>query len=167
MKKLLLILAAISLLGLDASSAVPPKYSGTWILNREKSEGLTGGLAGSEIILVVSQDSQKIHVEQKVRIRGREQPSQELIWNLDGSETTAEVVRPMAGTMNLKARWVESKKVLELDSSIKGEDQGKPISVSIKEVWQLINNGNSLRITRTRTSPQGAQSFILFFDKQR
>src|SRR5215813_14962282 len=119
MKKLLLILAAISFVGLIRVWAAPSTYAGTWILNREKSNGLTGGLADSEILLIVTQDDKRIFVEQKVKIRGREQPSQELIWNLDGSETTADVVRPMAGTMNLKARWVEVAKLLELFSSIK------------------------------------------------
>ena len=166
MKRPLSITAAIFFLFLIAASAAPFKYSGTWLLNRDKSEGLSGALAGAAITLLVSQDDKRIHVEQQVKIRDRQQPSQELIWNFDGSETTAEVVRPMAGTMRLKARWIEASQTLELYSSISGDDDGKEISVTTKEVWELLPGGKSLRITRTRTSPQGKQTFKLVFDKQ-
>ena len=166
MKKFSLIFSALALICFQTTGAEPLKYDGIWLLNRDKSQGLTGGLAGAEITLVVSQDSKRIHVEQKIGIRGRLQPSQELIWNLDGSKTTAEVSRPMAGTMNLTARWIEAGKILELNSSIEGTDQGKEVAVSTRELWQLLNHGKSLKITRTRNSPQGRQSFTLFFDKQ-
>lgn len=166
MKKSTSIFLAMAVLCLSSVNAAPLKYSGSWVLNREKSEGLTGAMDGAEILIVVSQDDKRIHVEQKVNIRGRQQPSQEMIWNLDGSETTAEVVRPMAGTMRLKAKWNEAGKTLDLHSSIQGNDQGKEISVTVKEIWELLDNGKSLKITRLRTSPQGRQAFRLFFDKQ-
>ncbi|MDX2032800.1 MAG: hypothetical protein SF339_19135 [Blastocatellia bacterium] len=166
MIKLLFVLVALmpALASLPSSYA-PPKYAGHWKLNREKSEGLTGGLAGAEILLIVSQDDRKIFVEQKVKIRGHQQPSQELIWNLDGSETSAEVSRPMAGTMSLKARWLENLRTLELYSSITGNDQGKEVAVVTKESWELLNNGKSLRILRSRNAPQGRQTFKLHFDR--
>lgn len=170
MKKLALFCMAIGLLSFPAVHAAPMKFTGNWILNRAKSEGLTGAMEGAEILLAVSQDDKRIHVEQKVNIRGRRQPSQELIWNLDGSETTAEVVRPMAGTMHLTAKWNEAARTLDLHSSIgasiKGDDQGKEVSVTVKEIWELLDNGKSLKITRLRNSPQGRQAFRLFFDKQ-
>lgn len=165
MKLLFALLTLLPMLASLPASFAPPKYAGNWKLIREKSEGLTGGLAGAEILLVVSQDDRKIFVEQKVRIRGHQQPSQELIWNLDGTESTLEVSRPMAGSMSLKARWLENLKTLELYSSITGNDQGKEVAVVTKETWELLNNGKSLRILRTRNSPQGRQTFKLHFDK--
>jgi hypothetical protein len=166
MKFVVLFFLAAGLLWFPAAHAAPQKFSGHWLLNREKSEGLTGAMAGAEILLVVSQDDKRIHIEQQVKIRGRQQPSQELIWNLDGSETTADVVRPMAGTIHLSAKWNEAGKTLDLHSRIKGEDQGKEVSVTTKEIWELFNNGKSLKVTRLRTSPQGRQAFRLVFDKQ-
>jgi len=143
-----------------------PKFAGTWILNREKSEGLTGGLGNAEILLIVAQDSKQISAEQKTIIRGREQPSRELNYKLDGSETDAEVVRPLAGTMKLKARWIESGKTLELISTVSGENEGKQTTITTKEQWQLIGKGDALKILRTRHSPQGTQIFKLYFEKQ-
>ncbi|MBS1790454.1 MAG: hypothetical protein JST85_22225 [Acidobacteria bacterium] len=140
-----------------------PKFEGTWILNREKSSGLTGALGNAEIRLIVNQNSKQLTAEQKVVIRNREQPSQELVYKLDGSENETEVVRPLAGTMKLKARWLEASKVLELHSAITGETEGKPATITTLEQWQLI--GDTLRIIRTRRSPQGTLTFKLVFEK--
>ena len=147
----------------QAKSGIP-KFDGTWVLNREKSSGLTGAFDKAEIHLVVTQDSQKLTAEQKVIIREREQPSQDLVYKLDGGENQIEVVRPLAGTMKLKARWIESTKTLELLSTIIGENEGKPAMISTQEHWQLT--GDTLKIVRNRKSPQGIQTFKLVFQKQ-
>jgi hypothetical protein len=156
------LMAASAVYG-QTKSAIP-KFDGTWALDREKSSGLTGALGNAGILMVVTQDAKQITAEQKVVIRNREQPSQELVYKLDGSESEAEVSRPMAGTMKLKARWLEKSKTLELHSVISGENQGQPATISILEQWQLI--GDTLRIIRTRKAPQGTTTFKLVFQKQ-
>ena len=149
-----------------ATAAAPPKFSGVWKLNRDKSEWLTGAMSNAEIRLIVTQDDKRITTEQKAIIKGREQPSQELVYNLDGSETAADVVRPLAGVMNLKASWVESSKTLELTSTITGDNDGKEATIKTREQWQLMENGRALQIVRARETPQGKQRFKLYFDKQ-
>ena len=122
-------------------------------------------MENAEIRLIVTQDQKRITSEQKVIIRGREQPSQELSYNLDGSETTADVVRPLAGAMNLNARWIENAKTLELNSTITGENNGKEVTVKTREQWQLMENGKALQIIRARESFQGKQRFKLYFER--
>ncbi len=158
-----LVFLAASAVDGQTKSAIP-KFDGTWALDREKSSGLTGALGNAEILMVVTQDAKQLTAEQKIVIRDREQPSQELVYKLDGSETEAEVSRPMAGTMKLKAKWLEKSKALELHSVISGENQGKPATISTLEQWQLI--GDTLRIIRTRKTPQGTTTFKLVFQKQ-
>ncbi|MGH9802884.1 MAG: hypothetical protein ACRD82_21160 [Blastocatellia bacterium] len=163
----LALLVTASVLGQSekqAKSAIP-KFEGTWVLNREKSSGLTGALGDAEIRLMVTQDGKQLTVEQKVVVRNREQPSQELVYKLDGSENEIEVVRPLAGTMKLKARWIESNKTLELQSTITGENEGKEATISTQEQWRLID-AETLKIIRNRKSPQGIQTFRLVFQKQ-
>ena len=156
----------LTLIVVCAAATAPSKFAGVWKLNRDKSEGLTGALANAEILLVVTQDEKRITTEQKTIIRGREQTSQEFTYKLDGGETTADVVRPLAGTMNLKASWTEATKTLELTSSITGENNGKEATITTREQWQLAEQGKALQITRTRQSPQGKQRFKLHFDRQ-
>jgi hypothetical protein len=147
-------------------NAAPAKFAGVWVLNRDKSSGLTGALANAEVRLIVTQDDKQITTEQKIIIRSREQPSQEFIYKLDGSETTANVVRPLAGTMNLKAKWIEASKTLELTSTITGDSEGKEVTITTREQWQLAEGGKALKIARTRETPQGRQQFRLHFDRQ-
>lgn len=168
----LALLAAVSIYGqsdqtkrVEKTKSAMPKFEGTWVLNREKSSGLTGALGNAEIRLVVSQDSNQLAADQKVIIRNREQSSQELFYKLDGSENEVEVSRPMAGTMKLKARWIESAKTLELQSTITGENEGKPVTITTHEQWQLVGD-DTLKIIRNRKSPQGIQTFRLLFQKQ-
>jgi len=158
--------ASLALIVVCAVNAAPSKFEGVWRLNRDKSEGLSGALANAEIRLIVTQDDKRITTEQKVIIKGREQPSQEFTYNLDGSETTADVVRPLAGAMNLKAKWIEAAKILELASTITGDNDGREVTIATREQWQLVENGKALQVIRTRQSPQGKQRFKLYFDKQ-
>jgi len=160
------VLILSTLIAICAAGAAPSKFAGVWVLNRSKSAGLTGALANAEIRLVVTQDDKQITTEQKIIIRGREQPSQEFIYKFDGSETTAEVVRPLAGTMNLKARWIEATKTLELTSKITGDVSGKEATITTREQWRLVESGKALKIIRTRETPQGKQQFKLHFDRQ-
>jgi hypothetical protein len=148
------------------AAAAPSKFAGVWVLNRSKSEGLTGALQNAEVRMIVAQDDKQITTEQKVIIRGREQPSQEFTYKFDGSETTAEVVRPLAGTMKLKAIWIESSKTLELISTITGEAGGQEATITTREQWRLAEGGKALKITRARETPQGKQQFKLHFDRQ-
>lgn len=151
---------------ISLAAIAPPKFAGVWVLNRAKSEGLTGGLADAEVRLYVSQDDRLISTEQRVVLRGREQPAQEFTYRLDGSETSAEVARPLRGTMSLRAKWNEAAKTLELTAANTGEVADKPMTVTTREEWQLLDGGKALRITRTRETPQGRQQSKLYFDKQ-
>lgn len=160
------VIAMSALICVCVSAAAPSKFAGVWTLNRDRSEGLTGALANAEIRLIVTQDDKRITTEQKMIIRGREQPSQEYFYNLDGSESTAYVVRPLAGEMNLRASWAEATKILELVSTITGDNNGREVTITTRERWRLLENGKALEITRTRESPQGKQRFKLYFDRQ-
>lgn len=168
MKKIAVIgsLILFVLEALCPAAAAPVKFEGTWVLNRAKSQGLTGGLANAEVILIVTQDEKTITADHKIKIRGREQPSQPLTYNLDGTETTAEVVRPLAGTMYLKARVLQAGRGLELRSTITGNNQENNVTIITKEYWELAGGGKALRITRVRTTPDTSVQFKLYFEKQ-
>ena len=147
-------------------SAQVANFEGSWKLNRAKSEGLTGGLGNADLLLEVAQTPRELTVDQKTRIRGKVQPSQPLTYRLDGKESTAEVSRPLAGTMELEAKVLSKGKTLELKSTISGDDQGKPVTIITKEYWELVDGGKGLKIQRIRESSGKSQQWTLFFDKQ-
>lgn len=164
--KILTAILLLTLVSVTAFSQKQFKYAGTWVLDRSKSEGLTGTLGNADLMLIVTQDEKTLTTDQRIKIRGREQPSNPLSWNMDGTESEAEVVRPLAGTMKLKARFLEKGRVLELKSTIDGFDKGKEVSVITKEYWELTSGGKALKILRTRETPGKSQQFTLFFVKQ-
>lgn len=141
-------------------------FEGTWRLNRDKSEDLSGGLLSAEVLLEVSQTRLELTVEEKIKIRGRIQPSQPRQFRLDGRESTSEVSRPLAGTMEIEARLLSKGRSLELKSTISGDNQGEPVTLITKEYWELIDGGKSLRITRVRELGEKSQQSVLVFDKQ-
>jgi hypothetical protein len=68
--------------------------------------------------------------------------------------------------MHLYAKVLEKGAVLELRSTITGEDQGKEVVIYTKEFWQLAEAGKVLKITRIRETPGKTQQFKLYFNKQ-
>jgi hypothetical protein len=166
-----LILTLSILVGLPPQSALPSPQSidamtGTWVLNRTRSEGLTGGLKGAEVELVVERKEKEWTVSQVVRIRGRQVPSEPLRYQLDGRETYVDVVRPLAGTMELVARLLEDGDILSLKSTISGEDQGKPVTLLTRETWQMIDQGKRLQIVRVREWGTQSQESTLIFERR-
>jgi hypothetical protein len=141
-------------------------FEGTWRLNRDKSEDLSGGLHGAEMLLEVTQTHLELTVEEKIKIRGRVQPSQPRQFRLDGRESTVEVSRPLAGTMELEARLIARGRSLQLKSTISGDNQGEPVTLITKEYWELTDNGKTLKITRLRELGEKSQQSVLIFDKQ-
>lgn len=140
-------------------------FAGSWQLNRERSEDLTGGLAGALYGLEVTQDSQELTVEERITLRGRSQPAQPRTYRLDGSSSTAEVSRPIAGTMELEVRLLAKGRQLELRSTISGDHDNNPVTLITTEVWELIDGGRRLRITRNREYGEKSTQMILVFDR--
>lgn len=159
-----------AILILASSEAVPQTwlagFEGQWQLNREKSEGLTGGMGSADLLLFVTLADNQLTVDQKTRIRGRVQPSEPLTYRLDGRETTAEVVRPLAGTMELEAKVFPKNREIRLKSTISGDDRGRPVTLITREFWELIDGGTRLRILRTREIGEKSSQMTLVFERQ-
>lgn len=140
-------------------------FSGSWQLNREQSEDLTGGLAGATYRLEVTRNMTELRVEERVTIRGRTQPAQPRTYRLDGAGSTAEVSRPIAGTMELEARILAKGRQLELKSTISGDHENNAVTLITTELWELIDGGRKLRITRQREYGENSTQMILVFDR--
>lgn len=187
MKKLsITAILIISLIAVATLSSHRPKtvlalqsqgFAGTWRLNRERSEDLVGGLAGAEYVLEVALRQAELTVEEKIRIRGRWQPSQPRLFYLDGRSSTAEVSRPLAGTMELEARLLEPdspagrkkearERMLELRTTLAGDNQGLPVTLMTREFWELIDGGQSLKILRLRELGEKTQQMTLVLERQ-
>jgi hypothetical protein len=143
------------------ASAAPTDYSGTWVLDKAKSGELPRMWQNADSIeLVVKQDKDQISVETKgVPSSGA------LTYKLDGSKTTAEMGGPMPGKATLSAK-AQSDGKLELNTVREANFQGSAVTFTIKEVWELADNGKTLKVKRTAETPRGTQEYNLIFTRK-
>jgi hypothetical protein len=162
-------------------SAAPTNFAGTWELDKAKSQ-LPQQMANIEsMTLTVTQDADKLTVEQKVTRNadagggppggpgggggrgmggGAGGPR---TYKLDGSETSQDVGGgQMTGKLTTKAKWLDGGKGLELvASSVFGERTN-----TTTEHWEIAEGGKVLKIHRTQVSQRGTTESQLVFTKK-
>ena len=173
MKRLLMICVSLclSVLAASAMSAAPADFSGTWELDKSKSEMAPGGGqqgTPDSITWKVTQAKDTITIESKTVVGGQERPAQTLTYKLDGSETTAEV--PGRGgqpqKVALKAKWQGDGKILELSRVRNMNMQGQDITVTTLEHMELAEGGKLLKVHSSTETPQGKRESKLAFNKK-
>ena len=171
MKRLLMMCVSlcVSVLVASAMSAAPSDFSGTWELDKSKSEMAQGGQQGSpdSVTWKITQAKDTVTIETKQVMGGQERPPQTLTYKLDGSETTAEV--PGRGgqmqKVSLKAKWQGDGKILELTRVRNMNIQGQDITVTNTEHLEL-EGGKVLKVHSIAETPQGKRESKLVFNKK-
>jgi hypothetical protein len=168
MKRLFTVCSVIGLLviGALAAGASPADFSGTWVLDKAKSEGLSGRMANADITMVVKQDAKQLTTETTYSGGAQEMPAQKAVYNLDGSETTVEMGGRMPGKATLKAKWMNEGKTLELNSVRQANIQGNDVTITGQDHWELADGGKTLKVHRVNESPRGKQESTLTFNKK-
>jgi len=167
MKRLLVFCILVCALAVEvwAAGAPPANFSGTWVLDKTKSEGVSGAMAGADVTMVVTQDGKQLTTETTITGGQREIPPQKATYNLDGSETTAEMTGRMPGKATMKAKWMGDT-VLELSSVQNVNVQGNDVTITRQDHWELAEGGKVLKVHRKSESPRGAQESKLVFNKK-
>ena len=171
MKRLLMtcVSLCISVLVASAMSAPPADFSGTWALNKDKSEMAGGGGqqgTPDSITWKIAQAKDTITIETKQVFGGQERPATTLTYKLDGSETSAEVPG-RGGQMQkvlIKAKWQGDGKILELTRVRTMNMQGQDFTVT--NVEHVERDGNMLKVHSIAKTPQGDRESKLAFDKK-
>ena len=154
------------MIGFWSVSAAPTDFSGTWSLDKAKSEGLQGQMASIDQTWVVTQDAKTLNLEIKFSGGAQEMPSQKRTYNLDGSPTEVEMGGQRPGKATLKAKWQGDGKTLELTSERNINVQGNDVKVTTTDHWELADGGKTLKVHRVSESPQGSRESKLTFAKK-
>jgi hypothetical protein len=166
MKRISIAVVLFCVLVVGSVSAAGTDFSGTWVLDKAKSEGLQGPMAGVDQTWVVTQDAKTLTAEMQFSGGQQEMPAQKRTYNLDGSETTAEVTGRLPGKATLKAKWMGDGKILELNGVQSANVQGNDIKITRTEHWELADGGKTLKVHRTTESPRGTQESKLTLTKK-
>jgi hypothetical protein len=180
MKRLFLTAGLTAVLALAAFAATGdgPNFSGTWSLDKAKSQGLDQRLQNADsATCVITQDDKTISMEWKVTGGqppaggagggagagggGGRGPAGPQTYNLDGKEATTEA---MGGTNTTKATW--SGKTLELSSVRTGNFNGNDFKFTSVDKLTLSDDGKTLTINRHRESQRGTTDSTLVLNKQ-
>ena len=162
---------------LAVNAAAPANFAGTWVLDKAKSQGLSGRLQAADSILwTITQDGKQITIDQKVtggdmpnggggggRGPGMGGPMGPRSYNLDGSETNVEMGQGKAAR---KAAWSKDGSTLELTTkSTFTTPDGERTSTSTDKL-QVSGDGKVLTVNQHRETPRGPQDSTLVFNKQ-
>ncbi len=148
------------------SAAAPTDFSGTWTLDKSKSEGLQGMMANADVTLTITQDAKQITVETKFAGGDRDIPAQKATYNMDGTETTADVTGFVTGKGTYKAKWSADGKSLDLTSTIKGTRDGNEFTRTTTDHWELAEGGKVLKDARKGEGRNGPFESKLSFNKK-
>ena len=161
MKKLLLTGGLVGCLFALVWAAVPgPDFSGTWALDKAKSEGLPQQMANQDISWVITVADKTL----KKEIKGG-MIAQTENYKLDGTEVSEDA--PL-GQFTAKAKRAAKVmgEMLELKSVLTGEFNGNAFTATTTQHLELADGSKTLKVHQTRESTRGNQESKLVFTKK-
>lgn len=156
--------AAFMLAAMAVSAAAKPNFSGTWTLDAGKSEGVRPGASET---MTVKQDGDKLTVERKsTGPQGGENTSTDTYSadNKEGDFTMNMMRNEVKGKRTSK--WSADGKSLEVHDKASLDTPNGAMTIDSTSTWTLSDDGKTLTIAGTRTTPRGTQNFKRVYNKQ-
>lgn len=159
MKKFIVASALLCVMMVAVFAAALPNYSGTWVLDKDKSTGLPPQMMSSTdaFQLVVTQNDKTLMVKSPGMGGG-----QEYAYNLDGSKSKVQVAGRMPGEATIYLEKKDDGKIV-LHSERQVNFQGNDVTIKRTEWWELADGGKTLKVKQTTESPRGTQEVSLVF----
>ena len=155
MRKFLTTCGLLCALVVSGFAADLPNYSGTWVLDKDRSKGLPPNMTDSSIEMTVTQDDKQLKIK-------RSAGDQEVAYNLDGSKAKVEMTGRMPGEATVYLEKKDDGKLV-LYTQRELNFQGNAVTIKIIETWELADNGKTLKAKRTTESPRGTQEAELVY----
>ncbi|MBA7525779.1 hypothetical protein ES705_17936 [subsurface metagenome] len=146
--------------------AVPKKakFSGEWTLNKEKSYIAEYGEIMATTKLIINQKGKKLTIERFGTSQDGESYTYTEKYTLDGKECENIILETTKKKST--ANWSEDKKSLTITSTIWFEFEGNELEVSLIEVLEFTEDGNSLSINQKASTDYGDLENTLVYDKE-
>ncbi len=142
--------------------AQTPDFSGTWKLDTDRSEitagrgGRRGGRGGgTPNAMVITQTATELTIEQSAGNQSRT-----LTYTLEGESS---IPAGRGGSMTITSHWDGATLVSEGSQELSFGGGG--ITIEVREVRSLSEDGQTLTVEVTRTTPRGANTNTLVYTK--
>jgi hypothetical protein len=157
--------ASVLFAALGVAAAAKANFSGTWVMDAAKSEGMPQGL---EQTLTVKQDGDKIETDVKIKSpQGDRQINDS--YTIDGKEVdfTNAMLRGMTGKGKRTTKWTADGNGIEINETtdVQAPD-GSTVTIKAVRKWTLSADAKTLTIEQTLDTPQGTQQSKRIFNKQ-
>lgn len=146
----------VSALFVISAAAAKVDFSGTWTLDKTKSEGLPPQIKGQ--VMTVSQSGDKINIESKMTTDEGEQDVSD-VYTLDGkpADFTSKGPGGLEGKGKRTAKWSADGNSIEVTEAITYDTPQGSINVDITRTWALSADGKVLTIDMNVSSAMGSQ----------
>lgn len=146
----------------NAVFAANPDFSGSWALDKTKSEGLQPGMNQE---MTVTQTGDKISIETKIITDKGEQIVPDS-YTLDGKEAefTPKLPNGVSGKGKRTAKWTTDG--IEVNDVSTFDTPDGTATVKMTRKWMLSADGKTLQIEIDVESPNGTQTIKRTFNKK-
>lgn len=136
-------------------------FSGTWVLNQQKSDAANPrGGQQPDITMMIEQSGGALKISQKVT-RGGNERTFDFTYTTDGE---AREIRSVQGSGPARAKWDGDK--LAVRSVQKRRTPRGEMEVESAETWKLSPDGKVLTVISTMKTPRGERTRKMVYDKQ-
>ena len=157
---------ACLVLGIGAMAQEKPNLSGTWVLDKEKSDPPGMGMGGRggfnpDVTLIIEHQEPVLKIKRIIKTERGEQ-AQELVYTTDGKENKNPGMR--GGELRSKTRWEKGKLVTKGTQTI--ESPMGTMELELTETYTLSEDGKTLILETTTVTPRGERTRKQVFVKQ-
>jgi hypothetical protein len=147
------LLSLIMLGGAISFAADKPNFSGTWVLDKDKSFSNPPGL---EQTMTITHNGDQIKLEGKQKTARGEVDLNES-YTLDGKQTDFTPPNPPNAKGKRKASWLPNNKGVLIEDEISSNSpEGQQVTQNIARKWQLSPDGSTLTIDYYFDGPRGS-----------
>jgi len=140
-------------------------FTGTWVLDADRSEGLPPGMG--QHTMTVKQSGDRINVEIHIQgAEGEQTVPDEYV--LDGKETDFQprLNVEASATGKRTSRWSEDHNGFEAREHATVEGPNGEITITASRRWRLAADGDMLTIEMTVSGPQGEMTSTRVYTRQ-